>query len=127
MPSAAIPPSAWRYRGSRPTVASGIDRSLTGEGTACSSRESSRNRPGIHKCTSGRLALLTDHLGEPICVDGDLEGFFPVDLDHGDPDPVFELELVVGFDVDLGELEPEPRSQRQDRLPSHVAEVASRT
>lgn len=59
-------------------------------------------------------------------VDADLEGLFPVNIDHGDPDPVLQLELVVALDVDLGELESDPRPLRQDRFASHVAEATPR-
>jgi RNA polymerase sigma factor (sigma-70 family) len=69
--------------------------------------------------------LSAHHPGEPGRIDGDLEGLFPVDLDDRDPDPVFELELLVGFDVDLLEFEPEPLALRQDGFPSHVAEVTA--
>ena len=42
-------------------------------------------------------------------IDRDLERLLAVDLDDGDPDPVLELELLVGLDVHLVEREPQPR------------------
>ena len=50
--------------------------------------------------------LSSQQAGEPSGVDGDLEGLLSVDIDHRDPDPVLELEILVGLDVDLLELEP---------------------
>jgi RNA polymerase sigma factor (sigma-70 family) len=72
------------------------------------------------------LELSAHHPGEPGRIDGELEGLFSVDLDDRDTDPVFELQLFIGFDVDLFESEPEPLALRQDGLTSHVAEVTAR-
>jgi hypothetical protein len=75
----------------------------------------------VHELRSG-----SHQAGKPGGVDGDLEGLLPVDLDHGDPDPVLQLELLVGLDVDLLEFEPETLPLRQDRLAGNVAEMTSR-
>lgn len=55
----------------------------------------------------------------------DLEPFLAVHGNHGDPDPVLELQRVVPFDVDLLERERRPRALSQDHLARDVAEVAS--
>ncbi len=81
----------------------------------------------IHKCTSAfALAIHPTNRASFPGSTRDLEGLFPVDIDHGDPDPVLELELVVALDVDLVELESDPRPLRQDRFASHVAEMTPR-
>src|SRR5215217_31326 len=63
--------------------------------------------------------------GERDRVDRDLERLLAVDRDDRDPDPVLDLERVVGLDVDLLELERCPGALGEHDLPSLVAEVTA--
>src|SRR5439155_3795421 len=121
VPPSAISISALRYTGNRPTVASGMGRSLIGQrgpsrgaivaaGIGLHNRTSSggsgrRDAPdGLGAARAGR----PEEASQPGGLDGDLELLGPVHLHDRDPDPVAPLELVVSVDDDL--LEPEGRS-----------------
>ena len=71
----------------------------------------------------GRLGAV-EHGSETSGVDRELEGLLTVDEDHRDPDPVLELERIVGLDVHLLERERRPFTLSEEHLAGVVAEVA---
>lgn len=66
-----------------------------------------------------------DQPGEFDLVDRHLEALLAVHRDHGDPDPVLELERLVGLDVHLVELERGTGADGPDGLAGDVAQVAA--
>src|SRR6059036_57547 len=111
--------------GKRPTVASGIERSLMewrgpsqpGHSSALVNRRAQRYK---------RPASVPDQAGEPPQFHHELELLGTVDLHHRHPQPVRTLELVVPVDEDLLEVEPGSLPLAQDHRTSLVAEMTGR-
>src|SRR5206468_3368454 len=143
-PCAAISTRTRRYRGRRPTVASGTGRWLTWAPSPAT--RSSRSPPPIRRspldssagparCTiaqspkrAGRdgstVVRAGDQLGQRLGVHVQLEGLPARDLDHRDADAVAQLEVVVAVDEDLLELERDGPGDGLHDLPSLVAQPA---